>query len=525
VNALWALSFADRRALRNVLRTLRRRPGRVAFWSLYLVSMVGVAVMKLLPFPGRPAPTAVAIASRDVWVCGMAIAFGAALATGSSRWLGAFSSRAEALVITRAAAPPLLVAAYLQVRAMIVTVGRGAAQYAYLILITLPSARHPGALIAQLAFFAASGAAITSVPLPRALARGPSRAALIAAGAAVMIAAAFPLALDGLRVLAIPETGQLLARAPAVHPGALLDAIAAGAWWLVAVPLAVAACASGAFVAVSRDAYPELYELSVANLEQRTARGRRAARKPYAVSPHVRAAARRGTTPIGLRGALALLWIDALMFRRRVSLALSAAVVGAALLAGVALALIAHRFPGLELTIGVTVVPMAMVAFASTAGVQLTAVLRMPLFWLGGVPLAARLTVWIAGGLWRDVVVVGAAALGFATLTHDAREPAVAVAAITTVLALTRAVGVAVFAMLPNPLDQYGPAVMLRGLLFVSLLAPPAVAAGFALAFTESLAASMVWAVVIALAESALLIRFAASRLAGGVDRLSTAPS
>ncbi len=525
MSALWALSFADRRALRNVLRTLRRRPGRLAFWSLYLISMLGVAVMKLLPFPGRTAPTAVTIASRDFWVCGMAIAFGAALATGLARWLGAFSSRAEALLITRAAAPPLLVAAYLQVRAMIVTVGRGAAQYAYLILITLPSARHPGALLAQLAFFAASGAAITSVPLPRALARGPSRLALIAAGTAVMIAAAFPLALDGLRVLAFPETAELLARAPAVHPGAVLDAIAGGAWWLAAIPLAVAACATGAFVAVSRDAYPELYELSVANLEQRTARGRRAARKPYAVSPQVQAAARRGATRIGLRGALALLWIDTLMFRRRVSLAVSATVVGVALLAGVALALITRRFPALGLTVGVTAVPMVMLALASTAGVQLTAVLRMPLFWLGGVPLAARLTVWIAGGLWRDVLVVGAAALGFAALSHDAREPAVAVVAIATVLALTRAVGVAVFAILPNPLDQYGPAVMLRGLLFVSLLAPPTVAAGFALAFTESLTASLVWAVVIALAESALLIRFAASRLAGGLDRLSAAPS
>jgi hypothetical protein len=524
VSTLWALTFADRRALGNVLRTLRRRPGRLAFWSLYVISMLGVAVMKLLPFPGRTAPTAVTIATRDFWVCGMAIAFGAALATGSSRWLGAFSSRAEALLITRAAAPPLLVTAYLQVRAMIVTIARGAAQYAYLILITLPSARHPGALLAQLAFFAASGAAITSVPLPRALARGPSRLALIAAGTAVMLAAAYPLALDALRVLALPETADLLSRAPAVHPGAVLDAIAAGAWWFAAIPLAVAACASSAFVAVSRDAYPELYELSVANIEQRTARGRRPARTPYAVSPRVRAAARHGATRSRLRGALALLWIDSLMFRRRVSPAASAAAVGVALLAGVVLALVTRRFPALGATIGVTAVPV-MLALASSGGVRLTAVLRMPLFWLGGVPLASRLTVWIAGGLWRDVLLVGAAALGYAALTHEAHGPAIAVLAIATLLVLTRAVGVAVFAMLPNPLDQYGPAVMLRGLLFLSLLAPPAVAAGLALAFTESLSAPLIWAVAIALAESALLIRFAASRLAGGLDRLSTAPS
>jgi hypothetical protein len=525
VSVLAALSFADRRALSNTVRTLRRRPGRLVFWSLYIVAMLGVAVMKLLPYPGRTAPTAVTIASRDFWVCGVAIAFGAALATGSARWLGAFSSRAEALVITRAAAPPLLVAAYLQVRAMIVAVGRGAAQYAYLILITLPSSRHPGALLAQLAFFAASGAAIMSVPLPRALARGPSRAALIVAGTAIMIAAAIPLALDGLRVLALPETAVLLAGTPAVHPGEALDAIAAGAWWFIAIPLAVAACASGAFVTVSRDAYPELYELSVANIEQRTARGRRPMRKPYVVSPEVRAAARRGPTRTWMRGALALLWIDTLMFRRRVSLAVCATIVGAALLAGVVLALVTRRFPALGASVGVTAVPTIMIALASTAGVRLTAVLRMPLFWLGGAPLASRLTAWIAGGLWRDILVVSAGALGYAALTRDARGPAILVVAIATLLALTRAVGVAVFAMLPNPLDQYGPAVMLRGLLFIALLAPPAVAAGFALAFTASLAVSLLTAGLIALAEAAVLLRFAASRLAGGIDRLSTAPS
>ena len=91
-------------------------------------------------------------------------------------------------------------------------------------------------------------------------------------------------------------------------------------------------------------------------------------------------------------------------------------------------------------------------------------------------------------------------------------------------LMLTRSVGVAVFALLPNRLDQHGPAVLIRALLSFALIVPPIAVGGAASAgFGIPLAAGILTAAAVASAEAAALMVLAARHLSGRIDRLATA--
>ncbi len=526
MNVLATLSYGDRHALVNTLRTLRKHPGRVAMWAFYLFAVVGFAFFKTSG-PARGAqPSDWATAIADFWVCGFVVAFGVVLATGTSRALGVFSSRAEALLFTRAGVAPVAVAAYLQVRAVLTTLGQGIVRFAYLILFGIPAGTTWHALIVQLCFFAAAGAAVASITLPRALARGGARIAAITAGVLIAVAAALPVLVDVLRLLHLPSTTTALRHVTIVHPGLVLRALGHGDVRAIALPLAVAALASVAFVLAARDAYPELYTISLENLDWRMrVRTRRSARAGAAASPAGSRAARvRNSTGSPLRGALALAWIDTLMFSRRVAPAITALVAAFALAAGAALA--AFTQLGGELAVGVIVgmLPGFYVAVASTTGVRLAPAMRMPLFWLGPVPLAARLAAWTLGPFSRDATFALLAVIGYVAVSHDARAPLIVLAGALALLALTRTVGLAVFALMPNSLDQRGPAVLLRTLLTFALVAPPAIAGAIAaFAFPAPFVSATLAGALTALAEAALLITFAAWRLAGRVDQLSTA--
>jgi hypothetical protein len=527
VNALLVLSYGDRHTLVNALRELRRRPGRAAMWLLYLVAIAGFAVLKTAPRSARSigphSPWADVL--NDMIVGGLTVAFGVVLATGPERWLGFFSSRTEALLMMRGTASPVVVAAYLQARAILSTLAGGLSRLAYFFILAVPAGTTVHALALQLAFFAAAAAAITSVALPRALARGAMRVAMIVLGSTIGLIAALPLVADALRLVGPAETPAVLRDLP--HPGAVLTALSTGDLRAIAPPLLIAAIATAAFALSARDAYPELYALSLANLDFRERLRSRRSRPAEAAMPGSRAAAGiRSSRRSWWRGSLAFIWIDALMFSRRVSPVRTALVASLALAAGAALALFSRRSPELFFGILIGTLPGLCVAVTSTVGVRLAPALRLPLFWLGDAPLAARLAAWTFGGFWRDAVLIVLVVVAYLALLHDPRAGIAFVCALGF-LALTRTVGLAVFALLPNALDQRGPAILLRTLLSFALLAPPVVAGVVAAivlrTYTLSLIGGTVVGTGIALAEAAALIGFSAWRLAGRVDRLSAA--
>ena len=116
------------------------------------------------------------------------------------------------------------------------------------------------------------------------------------------------------------------------------------------------------------------------------------------------------------------------------------------------------------------------------------------------------------------------AVLGYVAVSRDPRGPLIVLAGALALLALTRTVGLAVFALMPNSLDQRGPAVLLRTLLTFALVAPPAIAGVIAVfVLPAPFVSAMVTGALTALMEAALLITFASWRLAGRVDQLTAA--
>ncbi|MEO7039660.1 MAG: hypothetical protein ABI186_06470 [Candidatus Elarobacter sp.] len=523
-NAFATLAYADIHALVNAVRTVRRHAGRTLLWLGYVLVVLGFAALKLAG-PHASAPRTQPfwqIAIDDFWVCGLTIAFGAVLATGSSRWLGIFTSRAEPLFLTRARLAPAMVATYLQVRAVVLALGQTALRFAYLILVGLPGGTTVSALLAELCFFAACGAAIASVALPRALARGPILVAATVAGWAIVAVAAFPLVADALHVVESPSTAAMRRALPAWHPGTVLAMLNATDLRVAAFPLIVAVLASAAFIAVARDAYPELYAISLANLEWRSKRHARRNASNDAGDAAVTHAASR--TAIRWRGALVFVWSDWLAFSRRVPRPLAILVAALVFTAGAGLAVLASGVENsLLLGILLGIVPMIYLGIAPTLGLRLASAMRLPLFWLGDVTLAARLSAWAFGALWRDLALLVIASCGYLLVNRDPMLPGTGLLGGIGLLALTRAVGLAVFALVPNALDQRGPAVMLRVAASMALLIPAVLTGLIVGLLTESLVASVAGGTLAALAESALLVLFAAWRLAGRVDMLSTA--
>ena len=532
MNDFVALSYADRRAFVNTLRELRKRPWRALIWGFWIAIVGLFAWLRTAgPRPRHQAPEFWQIALQDLWVCGFVAAFGLVLALGGGRMAGFFASRAEALLLVRAPLAPPLVTAYLQARTVATTLARTFARFAYVVLVAIPTHVTPLGLVRELALPAAATVAITSVVLPRALARGAARAACVAGGGALALAALLPLLRDGLLLLpAAPALLSVAARVPDAHPGLVFDAVARGELAPVGGALFVALLCGAIFAKAAGDAYPELYAFSLAHLElrARTARRARGSNTPDAERARTRKGARAGGTrvlaPNLLRGAAAFVWLDALTWSRRVSPAVSALGAAVALAVGVGLGLFARGTDAQAATLTIlTVLSNLLITFASTAGLRLAPDLRRPLFWLGEIALAERLAAWTYAPLWRDALFFGLAALGYGALTGAVRHALALLVVALALVVLTRAAGVAVFALLPNALDQRGPAVLLRLALAYALVAPAAGGAVLTGFLTRSLLAGASAGFVLAAAEAAVLIGFAAWRLAGRVDRLANA--
>ena len=485
MNDLAALSYADRRTFVNALIGLRKRPWHGLIWAFWIAIIVLFAWLRTAgPRPRHEAPEFWQIALQDLWVCGFVAAFGLVLALGGERMAGFFSSRAEALLLVRAPLAPPLVAAYLQLRTIATTLARTFARFAYVVLVAVPTHVTPLGLARELTLPAAATVAITSVILPRALARGAARAACIAGGCALVLAALLPLMRDGLLLLpTAPALLDFAARLPNLHPGLVFETVARGDLLPPALGLLVALLCGAAFARAARDAYPELYAFSLAHLELRArtaARRARGGETPDAQRARTRQSARAGGTrvlgaPALLRGAAAFVWLDVLVWSRRVSPLVSGLSAAVALAVGVGLGLVARGTEGQAATLTIlTVLPNLLITLATTAGVRLAADLRRPLFWLGEVALAERLAAWTYAPLWRDALFFGLAALGFGLLTGDAGRALTLLVVALALVVLTRAAGVAVFALLPNALDQRGPAVFLRLVLAYALVLPAA---------------------------------------------------
>jgi hypothetical protein len=377
----------------------------------------------------------------------------------------------------------------------------------------LPERLGPATLERDLTLIVLAVLAISAAPLARQLLAPPLAAIASAAGWACVAVAAVPLVRDAVAAFVPPGAfASAVLRLPAWHPGRLLSAgphlqsaVIAGVFALTVLLIAAVARAS-------RDAYPELYELSMSRL-QRTERLRgrlfASSSAPAAARPHA-----PSTTAAGApAGAAIFVWRAWTEYRRTHGARSTALETALLLCSGYAFArLTAAADPeavaGAAASLANVLFIVALARSAALAGE-----LRRPLFWFGRSTTFARLAALALAQSWRITgwfvlfaVGLGAGGAALATIAAPAfAGPAAWLLAVAT--------GYASYGLLPIDVDQRGPMLFVRWLAGYCMLVP-AVAAGIASGvFARSAAAGIVVAAAAALLEAAGLIAFAARRL------------
>jgi hypothetical protein len=520
VNALRALLYADGRGLVNEVRRGLRSPARMAVWIGYL-ALLGFFFWSRTAGRGRPGLSAGAgdLARADYFICALLATFAFSVATGFGA-VGIFRSKAEArFIIGSPVAAPLAIA-YLQAREALSRGLRPLFSFIYFMVLFGPRQLGPVAVGIDLILGFAIIAAGAAVVVPRRLLPRPAGIACAAAFTPLAVVALVPALRDALEASALPLPAALMSRIlavlPAWHPGHVL--LEPHPIWLFAV-LGVAAAAIAVLAAVGRDAYPELYALSIARID-RLERWRR--RRETSVSP-VTALRGRVTVPAP-PGVLVFVWKSVVEFLRRTK---REYIAGGALLccsAGYVAARLASADGKVFFSTLASVVVNAILIIGIvgiTATNTIAGEIRRPLFWIARAPLFERLCALALARVWTTIAMLELVAVSFALGGGSLVGTAFFALGLPALVGLLAAVGFATFALFPGPLDLRGPVTVLRLGLSIILLIPPFVVAVLIAAIFGAALLGLGLAVLLAVVEGAALIGVAAWRLDGHVDRLA----
>jgi hypothetical protein len=517
MSGLGALWYADRCALLNDLRRVLRSPGRITVWIVYALSVAGLVFGRLiLSRFGAPARAA-DIARADYFACALMATLALSLALGFGA-IGIFRSRAEARFIigSRIAAP--LAIAYLQARESLARGRRLIFSFVYFILVFGPQRIGLLTVLADVVLIFAVVCAAAAIVVPRRLLARPAGIACMVAGLPLALLALAPALRDAVErsVLPLPPlaSARILALLPAWHPGRLL--LEAQPLALIAV-VCVAAAAILLLASAGRDAYPELYALSMARID-RLERWRQRRSGPRAGAAPRAPAAAVAPAP---RGSWIFVWKSVVEFRRRTPLPY---VVGGAALwcvAGFAgarfIAASDGELFGALLALLVNVMLIAGIGAAN----GIAAEIRRPLFWLSATPLFERFCALALASIWRTVATLELIAAGYAAGGGSVLDTLLLGAGLPVLAALLAATGFAAFALFPSDADWRGPVAALRLLASLALLAPPAVLYALGATLGGAPLVGLGASSLLALIEAGALIGIAAWRLDGRVDRLA----
>jgi hypothetical protein len=523
VTTLRALLYADVHAAINQIKGIRRSPGRALIWLLFVIMIVaGIAVRvvrALLPH-GSSYQAMGPRFSVDVIACFTIMGLGLTLAFGS-RMAGLFAHPAEARFIIGSPATPFIATLYVQLRDIIVNGARRGLALIYGALIYLPDGLGPGVFTRDLVLILTAFAAIAALPLARQLMPRRYSPLAIIIGCAIMILGVLPLLHDLVYALQLPAPASLIdGILPDWKPGRLLLAGPQAQGLAIAVLLALVA-ALFVFVAQrARDAYPELYELSMRRM-QRTERlrGRMFGLAAANANANVRArpagGAASATNAPG--GVLIFVWRAWTEYRRTNS-ARSTGIETALLLAGgYAVGRFASGHNALVVLPFATTLSTLLFLYALARSAALAGELRRPIFWLSDATLFERLCGLALAHTWRLVAWFVLIAIGLAA--GRAAPATVAASALggSAAVFLAVSVGYASYAVLPHEIDQRGPLMFARWVSGYVLAIPP-IGFGIAIAiFGGGGLLSITGGTIVAVLESAVLIGFASWRL----DRMS----
>ena len=512
----WALPYADWCTARNDARRIVTSPGRIMLWAVYASALGFFTLSRFTRGHAAHAFAPRAAVNADYAVCALIATLVFSLATGREA-NGIFRSRAEARLLSVRRLHRRWRFAYLAARESLGQAGRFLFSLLYLIVVLAPYALSAVAALTDVAIVLGVITAWAAMGVPRRLLPAWAGRICACAGMPLGLLAIAPAVRDAVIAIHAPArlADPVLAFVPAWHPGSVL--LEPNLLWCAGA-LALAAAAIGLMAVAGRDAYPELYALSLARIERRENLLRRRASRAGSAKPapltRITRASRR---PRLWSGVLALVWKSGVEFRAIVHPAASAGAIGLSALAGVTLALSA-RAGGRDFgLVFVTAINLLIVTGYITPAIG--GELRRPLFWLSGATLFERLSALVLAYSWRRLAIVEAAAAGFALAGGSPLHALELACGVPTVVILVTAAGVAAFALFPSPSDQRGPAALLRLVVCGLLLLPPAVAGGIIAALGAPRTA-LIAASLLALVEAGALVGAAAWRLDGRTDRL-----
>lgn len=521
MNGLLALAYADRRALVNDVRRGLRSPLRIAMWLGYLAAL-GLFFWTRSIANGRGAMHGGAgdLARADYFVCALLATLAYSVASGGGA-VGIFRSRAEArFIIGSPVAAPLAIA-YLQAREALSRGLRLLFSFAYFIFFFGPRQLGALAVAVDLLLGFAVVAAAAAVVVPRRLLPRPAAIACLVVFLPLGVLALAPAARDVVERAPLPLphafASAVLSIVPPWHPGFVL--LEPHPLWLIPV-LAVAAAAIAILASAGRDAYPELYALSVSRID-RLERWRQ--RRTRSAPPAAALGNRRAAFPAP-PGVLVFVWKAVVEFSRRTR---REYIIGGAVLccsAGYAAARLAKADgEAFIATLGGVIVNLVLVIgiVGITASNTIAGEIRRPLFWLARAPLFERLCALGLARIWSIVAALELVALSFAAGGGPAVGTLFFALGLPVLVALLAAVGFTTFALFPGPVDLRGPVTILRLALSATLVVPPFVLVALIAVFFGAQLPALVAGATLAVIEAGALMGLAAWRLDGHVDRLA----
>lgn len=504
-----ALAYLEARHAWHSVLQLRRSPLRIAIWIPYLL-FITLALARRIAHPGAMGGITIGTTYATVTAGGLLALVGATVLASAGGKITTFRTPAEALLLANAGIPSLGIAMWLQLR-KVATSWRLLASFGYVLVVFGPSARSGLGTLALLATSVLYFAFVTGLELPVFLLsrKRPVEIALRVLGA-LCLATGIAFALSGMLG---PSVSAQVARVVPLDAGAALRAVAAGSPLAIAIPIAALAAFAATVFALADDALPELYAASLRRAA--SLRGRRALARDAGETSRVKSVRAIATDRVP-RGAGALLWKEWVAFRRREkALAWYVALCAFWFACGALAAIVSVRAGDATPIVSLaTFLALGIVLFAPTsATLGLENDLEKPMFWLSVAPLRARLFAWSFARAWRGSLAICLVPLGMGAF--DGRPLSGAAGAIATVCGFwsLQGLGIALYALFPDPLDARGPLFLVRAFASFVYVVPAGLAAAALLAVGTAVdLASIAFAATIAV-EGWIVIELAAIRI------------
>jgi hypothetical protein len=509
MSAFATLWYLDLRRLRTAIRGIVRNPARLLLWifiGLYLVLQIYTRTRltrysSAITFDlGEPYASAFA---------GFLIAlFGATLATSTS--LGrsvVFAQPVDALFFSRSALNEHVVILWLQLRQLAIGAPRLLFSASLIVVIF---ARHGvvGPALGLTGIFLVLS--VTVLPASMLSRRIPGLKSvwyavavcglLILAGAIVPLVVTLPSLATAVEVLG---SGRFLI---ALWHG---NTIALGTLYGTVVATLAATTVWG------RDIYPELYASTrMTEAARAQIRSGNIFAMPASTKP-----THSGATY--LRGPWVEIWKQAAFLRRANGAGLIAGGTAGALLLGAVAGLLAHKSADLPFF---TLLPFLFLVLViqTTRSVSLAQDIAKPIWWMGDGSTFGKLAAWTLGSTlpliaFATLVTIAAFALASPRLIPTA------VLLVCSTIAASRAIGVLGYALTPSLVDQRGPGMVIRVLMFYAACFPPSVLGILTGIFLHSVQAALVLTSVAFVAEGAASVALATVRFNRGALEVALA--